>query len=174
VKKTAFALSLLLLASCASPTKDVAGKVVSCAQVRTATTPNLKVIGCLDGSTGAAIKSLRGPMILNVWGSWCAPCKAEIPILRSFYQKAQGKIQLVGVDVEESSIQAGQNFVLKHGITWPNLFDSDSSTRENFGMGVPVTWFIAADGTVVYKMIGPFKNDVELITIASKYLGVKL
>ena len=41
-------------------------------------------------------------------------------------------------------------------------------------MGVPVTWFISADGTVAYKKIGVLKNEIELITLTSKYLGVKL
>ncbi len=113
-------------------------------------------------------------MIVNVWGSWCAPCKEEIPIFRSFYKRAKGKLQLVGVDVEEASIKDGQNFVLTHGMTWPNLFDSDGRSRTYFGMGVPVTWFIAADGTVAYKKIGVLKNEIELIALTSKYLGVRL
>lgn len=97
-----------------------------------------------------------------------------MPILRSFYERAKGKLQLVGVDVEEASLEDGQEFVLKNGITWPNLFDSDGRSRAYFGMGVPVTWFIAADGSVAYNHIGVFKNEIQLITLASKYLGVKL
>ena len=83
-----------------------------------------------------------------------------MPILRSFYAKAKGKLQLVGVDVEEASIKTGQDFVLKNGITWPNLFDSDGRSRAYFGMGVPVTWFIAGDGSVAYKHIGVLKNEI--------------
>jgi hypothetical protein len=41
-------------------------------------------------------------------------------------------------------------------------------------MGVPVTWFIAADGTVSGKKIGAIKNEIELITLTNQYLGVKL
>lgn len=48
-------------------------------------------------------------MILNVWASWCYECGIEMPYLRSFYAKAQGKVALVGVDVEE-----------KHG-SWPKI-----------------------------------------------------
>jgi thiol-disulfide isomerase/thioredoxin len=113
-------------------------------------------------------------MIINVWGSWCGPCKEEIPILRSFYKKVEATVVLVGVDVEEASIKDGQAFVENNGITWPNLFDSTGSSRAYFGMGVPVTWFIASDGSVVYKHIGVIKNEIELITLTSKYLRVKL
>ena len=113
-------------------------------------------------------------MIINVWGSWCGPCKEEMPIFRSFYNKLNGELQLVGVDVEEASIEDGRDFVLAHGITWPNLFDADGRSRAYFGMGVPVTWFISRDGSVAYKKIGVIKNELELISLTSKYLGVKL
>jgi hypothetical protein len=97
-----------------------------------------------------------------------------MPYFRSFYKKAQGKVELIGIDVEEASIKDGRDFVTTHGMTWPNLYDGDGRSREYFGMGVPVTWFIAADGTVAYKKIGVLKNEIELITLTSKYLGVKL
>ena len=129
---------------------------------------------CLDGFTGAQLGALQGPMIINVWGSWCGPCKEEIPILRSFYEKAKDKVALIGVDVEEARVEDGRKFVEENGITWPNLYDSDGRSREYFGMGVPVTWFIAADGSVAGKKIGVFKNEAELIAMANKYLRLQL
>lgn len=174
MKQIAIALALLLLTSCTAPTTDIAGILVSCTALQTQNVAKPIELGCLDGSAGASVNALRGPVIINVWGSWCAPCKEEMPIFRSFYAKAKGKLQLVGVDVEEASLKDGQEFVLKNGITWPNLFDRDGSSRAYFGMGVPVTWFIAADGSVAYKHIGVLKSEIELITFTSKYLGVKL
>ena len=174
MKITAIALSLLLLTSCTAPTTEIAGELVSCTTLQTRNVADPIELSCLDGSAGVAVNALQGPIIINVWGSWCGPCKEEMPILRSFYERAKGKLQLVGVDVEEASLEDGQEFVLKNGITWPNLFDSDGRSRAYFGMGVPVTWFIAADGSVAYNHIGVFKNEIQLITLASKYLGVKL
>lgn len=175
MKRITLALFLLLLTSCASPTKETAGTVVSCLSIKHDISSTSGIdLGCLDGGEGVQLNALRGPMIINVWGSWCGPCKEEMPIFRSFYDKAAGKLQLIGVDVEEASIEDGRLFVQRHGMTWPNLFDSDGRSRGYFGMGVPVTWFIAADGSVVYKKIGALKNEIELITLTSKYLGVKL
>jgi len=174
LKKIVIALSLLVLTSCAAASEEIAGSLVPCTTLQTRNIANQIKLDCLDGSVGASVNALSGPIIINVWGSWCGPCKEEMPILRSFYAKAQGKLQLVGVDVEEASIKTGQEFVLKNGINWPNLFDSDGRSRAFFGMGVPVTWFIAADGSVAYKHIGVLKNEIELITLTSKYLGVKL
>ena len=167
-------LTLLLLTSCATSSKESAGAVVSCATLKNSNVAKPIDLVCLDGTKGAPINGLRGPIIINVWGSWCGPCKAEMPIFKSFYQKAKGKIQLVGVDVEESSMKDGRDFVLTHGMTWPNLFDADGRSRAYFGMGVPVTWFITDNGRVAYKKIGEIKNEIELITLTSRYLGVKL
>jgi cytochrome c biogenesis protein CcmG/thiol:disulfide interchange protein DsbE len=174
LKIITLALSLFLLTSCAEPTTETAGILISCTTLKTQSVADPIELGCLDGSEGAAVNALRGPIIINVWGSWCGPCKEEMPILRSFYAKAKGKLQLVGVDVEEASLKDGQEFVLRNGITWTNLFDSDGSSRAYFGMGVPVTWFINADGSVAYKHIGVLKNEIELLSLTSKYLGVQL
>jgi thiol-disulfide isomerase/thioredoxin len=174
MKRLAMAVAVLLLAGCSSPSEKIAGEVVSCESILSSATENSIMLDCLDGTDGASINGIKGPAIINVWGSWCGPCKEEMPILRSFYEKAQDNLALIGVDVEEASIEDGRKFVKNNGITWPNLYDADGESRAYFGMGVPVTWFIAADGSVAYKHIGVFKNEIELISMTSKYLGVKL
>lgn len=174
MKRAAIAVAVLLLAGCSSLSEKVAGQVVSCESISSSATENSVILDCLDGGVGASIDSIKGPAIINVWGSWCGPCKEEMPILRSFYEKAQGKLLLIGVNVEEASIEDGRTFVEDNGITWPNLFDADGKSRAYFGMGVPVTWFIAPDGSVAYKHIGVVKNEIELISLTSKHLGVKL
>ena len=175
MKRALAVVVLLLLSACSQSSSFIKGEAVSCESI----TQDSTFVGgiqldCLDGTTGARLGALRGPMIVNVWGSWCGPCKEEIPIFRSFYEKAKTKVALLGVDVEESSIEDGQKFVANSGITWPNLYDSDARSRAYFGLGVPVTWFIAADGSVAGKKIGVFKNEIELITLTNKYLGVRL
>jgi thiol-disulfide isomerase/thioredoxin len=174
MKRLAMAVAVLLLAGCSSPSEKIAGEVVSCESILSSTAENSIMLDCLDGTDGASINGINGPAIINVWGSWCGPCKEEMPILRSFYEKAQGKLALIGVDVEEASIEDGREFVENNGITWPNFYDADGKSRAYFGMGVPVTWFIAADGNVAYKHIGVIKSEKELISMTSKYLGVKL
>lgn len=174
MKRVVIAVAVLLLAGCSSPSEKVAGQVVSCESISSSATENSVVLDCLDGGVGASIDSIKGPAIINVWGSWCGPCKEEIPILRSFYEKANGKVALIGVDVEEANFDDGRRFVERNGIVWPNLYDPDGRSRKYFGLGVPVTWFIAADGSVAGKKIGVFKDEDELITLTNKYLGVQL
>ena len=175
MRKALAVIALLLLTACSPSSSYVKGEVVSCESI----SQDTSFVGgiemdCLDRTTGARLGALRGPMILNVWGSWCGPCREEIPILRSFYEKAQGKVALVGIDVEEATFDDGRRFVERNGIVWPNLYDPDGRSREYFGLGVPVTWFIAPDGSVAGKKIGAFTDESELLTLTTKYLGVKL
>jgi thiol-disulfide isomerase/thioredoxin len=175
MRKVLVVIALLLLTACSPSSSYVKGEVVSCESI----SQDTSFVGgiemdCLDRTTGARLGALRGPMLVNVWGSWCGPCREEIPILRSFYEKAQGKVALVGIDVEEATFDDGRRFVERNGILWPNLYDPDGRSREYFGLGVPVTWFIAADGSVAGKKIGAFKNEAELITLTNKHLGVQL
>jgi len=175
MRKALVVIALLLLAACSPSSSYVKGEVVSCESI----SQDTSFVGgiemdCLDRTTGARLGALRGPMLVNVWGSWCGPCREEIPILRSFYEKAQGKVALIGIDVEEATFDDGRRFVERNGIVWPNLYDPDGRSREYFGLGVPVTWFIAADGSVAGKKIGAFTDESELLTLTTKYLGVKL
>ena len=175
MKKLVVAAVLLLLTACSPSSSFVQGEVISCKSISQDPTLTGGIdLDCLDGSEGAQLGALRGPIVVNVWGSWCGPCKEEIPVFREFHEKAKDKVQLIGVDVEEANLNDGRTFVERNGITWPNLFDSDGRSRQYFGMGVPVTWFIAADGSVAYKHIGIIKDLDQILELTEKHLGVRL
>jgi len=166
----------LLLSGCAtSEPAAIKGKVVSCTDVLidSKISSGIKV-ECLDGSQGAVLQSLRGPMIVNVWGSWCTTCLKEMPEFVSFYSKVKDKVQLVGIAVEERSPEDSKKFVIKHGMSWPNYYDRENKSRGYFGMGVPVTWFIDETGNIKYKKIGIVESEQELIDLTQKYLGIEI
>lgn len=167
-------LSLILaISGCSSPPSNLMGKVMSCSEIESLPSKSEnESLDCLDGSPGLVIDSIKGPAIINVWGSWCDPCRDEIPYFREFYAEMDPSIELVGVDVEERNPEDGRKFVRDYGITWPNLYDEDGSTRKYFGMGVPVTWFVGTDGEVLFKHIGPITSVDELKDLSKKHLGV--
>jgi thiol-disulfide isomerase/thioredoxin len=176
MKRIIFIICALVLSGCSSA-QPVAqkGEVISCESVTTDTEVVEGIaLECVDGSAGAIVESLRGPMVLNVWGSWCTTCLDEMPEFVSFYSKAAGKVQLVGIAVEEASVANSQKFIEENGMTWPNFYDRENETRAYFGMGVPVTLFIDASGKTVYKKIGVIESESELIALTEKYLGVKI
>ena len=155
-----------------SPITVSAGQVVSCESILTSGRGDGPILECLGGGAPVDVGTLTGPLILNVWGSWCAPCKDEIPIFRNFYERNKSKVQILGVDVEEAKASDGKDFIVEQGMTWPNVIDTDGRSRGYFGMGVPVTWFINSKGEVVYKKIGVLKNEDELVTLTAKYLKI--
>jgi cytochrome c biogenesis protein CcmG, thiol:disulfide interchange protein DsbE len=173
--KSAILLSaLLILTSCGNSTPIITGEVVACNHIKLIDKPQEDLtLECLDSSKGVNIAAIKGPAIINVWGSWCDPCKKELPFFTEFYQTMDPQIQLIGVDVEEKRIEDGRMFARTHGIMWPNLYDDKSATRKYFGMGVPVTWFIDGDGKVLYKKVGPFASTEELRTMTFKYFGLR-
>jgi len=169
-----FALvGVLILSACAPISSAGHGEIVSCSTISTVASSGAE-LPCLDGSSKISVQSLRGPLIVNVWGSWCGPCKDEIPYFVRFYAKAKEKVDLLGIAGEEAKVSDAKLFVHANAITWPNLIDRKGSTRSDFGMGVPVTWFITSDGTVSYKHVGPVRSVKELEEMTLKYLGINL
>ena len=98
----------LLISGCTSPTKVSApGFVAPCEQIRLLESTDKSVLmGCLDGLGEINFHQLKGPLLINVWGSWCEGCKQEMPYFVELYQNPlfkNGQIQMLGINVEEKS-----------------------------------------------------------------------
>ena len=165
-------LALVLTGCSAIEPIQVKGEVVSCANIKVESGTGVP-LECLGGGSAIAADSIRGPALINVWGTWCEPCKQELPHLAHFLAKYSDQVDLVGIAVEEKNQQSVRKFIKNYGISWPILYDATGATRGKFGMGVPVTWLVDESGTVVYKKYGPFKSTEEIELAAIKYLGVK-
>ena len=170
----------LLLTSCGTNSNQMLnqGFVPNCDQIDTSVISKKELnLNCLDDSTQINFHSIKGPIVVNVWGSWCEGCKEEMPYFIDLYASPifkSGEIKLLGVDVEESSRDAATRFIKAYGMSWPHLVDSDGRSKGLFGLGVPVTWFIDERGEVVGKKIGAYLNKDELFTQVEKAFGVKL
>ena len=180
-KLSIFIFSSLLLTSCSTgdqPITQAMGSVPSCDQIDLSKPTKEKLeMPCLDGSSVINFYAINGPIIINVWGSWCEGCRTEMPYLVDLYATdsfVNGKIKLLGIDVEESTLDAGPNFIKSHSMTWPHLLDIDSKSKFVFGMGVPATWCIDENGDVTYKHIGAYRSKKDLFDHVEKYLKVKL
>jgi len=174
MKRLTLTLSaVLLLTSLPVAAHAASGSVVTCSTIHTDKKVSKGIsLPCLDNKSSLLYQSIRGPVVVNVFGSWCEPCNQEIPHFLEL--QALHKVAIVGVDVEEPNMKVGRNFVIKKGITWPVLFDATSVTRGVFGLGVPVTWFIDANGKVAYKQIGLITSTEQLKNEVRKYLKIKL
>jgi cytochrome c biogenesis protein CcmG, thiol:disulfide interchange protein DsbE len=168
-------VAMIMMAGCgvSARSAEPMGKVVGCSTLHVDQTAKKGIsLPCLDQKSTINFNALRGPVIVNVWGSWCAPCLQELPYFVKL--AATKKVQIVGVDVEERSMDKAKTFLIAHGLTWPMLYDPDARTKSLFGFGVPVTWFIDKSGVVKYKQIGTIHSYADLTSMANKYLGVKI
>ena len=172
-------ITILLISSCTSPTKVSApGVVTSCDQIRLLESADKSALmGCLDGSGEIDFHQLKGPLVINVWGSWCEGCKQEMPYFVELYQNPLFKnwqIQMLGVNVEEKSKEDAIDYIQKSGMSWPNLEDTSGISKSIFGPGVPVTWFIDENGKNIETKIGAYTNKKQLFNQVEKAFRVKL
>ena len=137
MKKVLILLLVLSLTSCSTVTKTAVtnGEVVDCVDVNHVTAkPGDTLLNCLTGSQKISVESLRGPLIVNVWGSWCGPCADEIPLFVEFNHQANGKVKILGIAVEEAKAQDSKDFIIANGITWPNLSDAKRAACNAFSI----------------------------------------
>ena len=170
--------STLLISSCSSTTQvSTSGFVPSCDQIKLLPTSNKSSsMPCLNGGGEINFHRLKGPIVVNVWGSWCEGCKEEMPYFVDLYQSPAfktGQIQLLGVNVEESSRDDAVGFIQQSGMSWPHLEDITGISKSIFGPGVPVTWFIDSQGRAIATKIGAYANKQELFDQVEKVFGVK-
>jgi thiol-disulfide isomerase/thioredoxin len=180
VKKFSILLiTTLLISSCTSTSKVSApGVVTPCNQIRLLESADKSALmGCLYGSGEINFHQLKGPLVINVWGSWCEGCKAEMPYFVELYQSQlfkSGQIQMLGINVEENSKKEAIDYIQKSGMSWPNLEDTSGISKSIFGPGVPVTWFIDENGKTIDTKIGAYTNEKQLFNQVEKAFGVKL
>ena len=172
-------ITTLLISGCTSPTQVTApGVVTSCDLIRLLESADKSaLIGCLDGSGEIDFHQLKGPLVINVWGSWCEGCKQEMPYFVELYQNPlfkSGQIQMLGINVEEKSKDDAIEYIQKSGMSWPNLEDKNGISKSIFGPGVPVTWFIDENGKNIETKIGAYTNKKQLFNQVEKAFGVKL
>ena len=172
-------ITTLLISSCTSPAKVSApGVVASCEQIRLLeSAEKSSTMACLDGSSEINFHQLKGPLLINVWGSWCEGCKQEMPYFVELYQSplfASGQIQILGINVEEKSKEDAIGYIQKSGMSWPNLEDAGGISKSIFGPGVPVTWFIDENGKNIETKIGAYTNKKQLFNQVEKAFGVQL
>jgi thiol-disulfide isomerase/thioredoxin len=169
----------LLLSGCTSTSKlDGDGVITGCDQIRVGVTSDKSLeLPCLDGSTSIDFHQIKGPIVINVWGSWCEGCRQEMPYFIDLYATQSfksGQIQLVGINVDENSPTSGLDYIKQSGMSWPHLNDESDQTKVIFGPGVPVTWFIDSQGVVVEKHVGAYQNKQQLFGQVEKAFGIKL
>ena len=105
-----------------------------------------------------SLSSQRGKVVLvNVWATWCPPCRREMPSMQRLYEKFKGKnFEILAVSIDSEGREAVEPFMRKMNLTFPALLDPGETIRPLYGItGVPESFIIDQQGILVEKIIGP-------------------
>ena len=105
-------------------------------------------------SVAALLTTSTRPVIINVWASWCIPCRSEASLIERAHDQFGDEIRFVGVNVADTQSGA-QQFIAEFGLTFENLFDAARTVPAALGgSGVPLTFFFAPGGELVHYQPG--------------------
>lgn len=128
----------------------------------------------LPGGIGAyekRIAALRGyPVVVNVWASWCGPCRFEFPVLQKLSARYGKKVAFLGVNSEDSDDAAG-TYLEEEPVPYPSYSDPDKEILSSLGAfgGLPDTAFYNRAGELVHLKQGPYAEDSELEEDVRRY-----
>jgi len=116
----------------------------------------------LDG-TKATLSELRGRIVLiNLWATWCPPCRAEMPALENAYKQYKDSgVVVLGLNVtNQDSEKDIPPFVDEFGLTFPILLDRDGSVSALYQLkGLPTTYFVNREGIIRTVVVGGPMNE---------------
>jgi thiol-disulfide isomerase/thioredoxin len=121
----------------------------------------------------AVLASLRGyPVIVNLWGSWCEPCRVEFPVLQQAAASLGRRVALVGLDVSDSRGSAGA-FLREFPVAYPSYEDPSAQVAYSLKAGAyyPTTQFYDRSGKLVFTHLGPFATVGQIASDAAAYAG---
>jgi len=94
-----------------------------------------------DPARTVSLEDFKGNVVVvNVWGQWCGPCRAEVSQLQKVYDATRGSgVSFLGIDVRDNNRQAAQDFVTDRRVTYPSIYDPAMRTLIAFGGKYPTT-----------------------------------
>lgn len=103
---------------------------------------------------GLIVGSRGRPVVVNVWASWCGPCRVEAPLLQRASQRYGTRVTFLGVNSQDSP-EPARAFIREYGIRYPNVVDGDGGVGTLLSLrGLPTTYVFDRDGRVAAAVLG--------------------
>lgn len=112
-----------------------------------------------EGNSVSLSEYFGQPIVVNVWATWCPPCRAELPYFDAAAKQYEGQIRFMMIDLtdgETDTVASATAFAREeNSYSFPLYFDSDFSAVKAYQINaIPVTLFIRADGSLLHQQIG--------------------
>lgn len=130
---------------------------------------------CLGSTASLSLADVKGPAIVNVWSTTCAPCREEMPVLQEFHEKYGDQVPLLGLNFLDTYPGAAIDFARLKGVTYPSVADAcgDLQGSDVEILGLPQFVFVKADGSFAMMQGGIDALD-EIVTMAEDNLDIEL
>jgi thiol-disulfide isomerase/thioredoxin len=129
---------------------------------------------CFAGGHPVRLARLGAPAVINLWASWCAPCRTELPQIQRYADRAGGRIQVVGVITGDPNRDGARSLVDDLGLRFPMLYDEPAALRTRIGVqALPATLLVDAQGRVAYRYNARPLDESTLADLVRRYLGVQ-
>ena len=155
--------------------------IADCPATRSAVAPHEDglpsvTLPCLGGGREVDLAGMRGePLVVNLWASYCGPCRDELPILQQLHERAGGRVRMIGVDFTDPHPAAALQLAATTGVTYPQVADPQGLLRSPLRIvALPVTVLVDPDGHVAYTKFGPVSSYDELVGLVREHLGVSV
>jgi thiol-disulfide isomerase/thioredoxin len=125
------------------------------------------------GHPGTVRMSLLGrtPTVVNLWGSWCFPCRTEMPEFQKVHVALGAKVRFLGVDTKDFE-KSARSAIQRTAISYASVFDPDERIKRAVGTrSLPTTILVGADGTIRDVHVGEL-TAAELRAAIATHLGV--
>jgi len=125
----------------------------------------------LDGDTWRSDATTGKVLVYNVWGSWCAPCRAEAPVLVAASKRTADTAVFVGLNTRDLDKAAPQAFIRAFAVPYVNLYDPDGALLLKFSgqlpaSAIPSTLLVDPKGRVAARIIGEV-TEATLVDVIS-------
>jgi cytochrome c biogenesis protein CcmG/thiol:disulfide interchange protein DsbE len=134
--------------------------LASCPTAGSASSLPSITLNCLRSGPKVDTAALGGrPVLVNLWASWCGPCKQEMPSLQRAYGTFGGQIAFLGVDTKDE-MNSANDFLAATSVHYPQVVDNNGDLLHKIGgSGLPVTVVLDATGRTVYSHRGQLRSD---------------